>query len=97
MAFISRSQAKYKIHRNRFLVCHCPTKRILRYCLSLGGNGHLPDADLVVRVSGEQGLSVSGPGQGQALWGISLGVLGDDLRAQLVDGLLVGQILNDDK
>ena len=35
--------------------------------LLAGGDGDLPDADLVVGVAGEQGLAVGGPGHGQAL------------------------------
>ena len=35
----------------------------------------MPDANLVVRVSSEQGLSVSGPGHGQAL-GLDRGLVG---------------------
>lgn len=65
--------------------------------LSLRGNRHLPDSDLVVRVAGEQRLSVRGPGQRQALGWVSLRVLRDNLRAQLVDGLLVCQILYNEK
>lgn len=55
-------------------------------------NGHLPDADGVVGVAGEQGLSVSGPGQRQALGLVGLRRGRDDLGAQLLDGLLAGQI-----
>lgn len=62
-------------------------------CLSLGSDRHLPHADLVVRVAGEQGLAVGGPGQGQALRGIRLRVLRHHLGAQLIDRLLVGQVL----
>ena len=53
----------------------------------------LPDANLVVAVSGKQGLSVSRPGQWQALWWVSLWrVVGRDSRAQFLDHFLACQI-----
>ena len=58
------------------------------------GDGHLPDADLVVRVPGEQGLAVSGPGHGQALgldWGLVAGAAGH-LGLQLLDHVLAFQV-----
>lgn len=55
---------------------------------------HLPDADLVVTVSGEQGLSVSGPGQRQALWWFGLWVVGGNSWTQFFDHLLACQIPN---
>jgi len=55
-------------------------------------NRHLPDADGVVGVTGEQGLAVGGPGQGQALGLVGLRRGRDNLGAQLLHGLLAGQI-----
>lgn len=55
-------------------------------------DGHLPDTDGVVRVAGEQSLTIGGPGQRQALGLIGLGRGRDDLGAQLLDGLLAGEI-----
>lgn len=52
----------------------------------------MPDADGVVGVAGEQGLAVGGPGQGEALWLLGLGCGRNDLRAQLLNGLLACQI-----
>ena len=37
---------------------------------------HLPDTNEVVTVSSEEGLAISAPGEGQALWGISPGTSG---------------------
>lgn len=56
-------------------------------------DGHLPDADGVVAVAGEQGLAVGRPGERQALWWVGLGVLWDDLWAQFFDWFLARQIL----
>lgn len=55
-------------------------------------NRHLPDADGVVGVAGEQSLAVGGPGQGQALGLIGLRRGRNDLGAQLLNGLLACQI-----
>ena len=58
------------------------------------GDGHLPDADLVVRVAGEQGLAVAGPGQRETLRQVALGRAVHHLRLQLLHHLLTLQILH---
>ena len=53
--------------KKNFAVLSCvPSKTSLLF-LAGGGDGDGPDADLVVGVSGEEGLAVGGPGHGQAL------------------------------
>ena len=44
--------------------------------LAGGRDGHLPDADHVVAVAGEQGLAGGGPGHGQALGRVGAGGAG---------------------
>jgi len=51
-------------------------------CLSAGD---LPDTDKVVSVPCEQCLSVSGPGQGDAVWWLCLAAQGDDLGFQVIN------------
>lgn len=55
-------------------------------------DGDLVHSDDVVRVSGEEGLSVLRPGQGDALWGVSFAGGGGDLWLELLDLLLVLEI-----
>ena len=54
-----------------------------------GANGEGPDADETVGVSGEEGLSVGGPADGDALWWLShhlgLQFLHDSLLLQVPD------------
>lgn len=58
----------------------------------MGWNRDLPYADGVVGVTGKQGLAIGGPGQGQTLGLVGLGAIGDDVGAELFDGLLACQI-----
>lgn len=55
-------------------------------------NRDLPYTDGVVRVTGEQGLTIGRPSQGQTLGLISLGAVGNDVGAEFFDGLLACQI-----
>lgn len=55
-------------------------------------NRDLPYANGVVRVTSEQGLTISGPGQGQTLGLVGLGAIGDNVGAEFFDGFLAGQI-----
>lgn len=58
-------------------------------------NSHLPDADNIIRIAGEEGLTVSGPSHRQALRRISfavLCVLRDDLVLELINHGLALQI-----
>lgn len=55
-------------------------------------NRDLPYTDGVVGVTGEQGLTISRPGQRQTLGLVSLGTVGDDVGAEFFDGLLASQI-----
>jgi len=51
-------------------------------------NSHLPYADDIIGVASKQSLTISRPGHRQALWGISLAVLGagrNDFILQLID------------
>jgi len=52
----------------------------------------LPDTDQVVRVSGEKGLAIGGPGKGGARWSLGFGGCGKNLGLQLVDDDLAFQI-----
>lgn len=52
----------------------------------------LPYTDGVVGVTGEQGLAIGGPGQGQTLGLVGLGTVGNNIGAEFFDGLLAGQI-----
>ena len=56
-------------------------------------HGDLPNTDDVVRVAGEQGLSVRGPGHGKALGRIGACVAGH-LRAELLNHVLAFEIPN---
>lgn len=64
--------------------------------LSSGRDRHLPDTDLVITVSSEQGLTVSGPGHGQALGRLSLGVgvVRDHIGLELINHVLTLKILH---
>lgn len=56
---------------------------------------NLPDADLVIGITGEESLSISWPGKWQALWWIGLGwVVRWDSWTQFFDHLLACQIPN---
>lgn len=54
------------------------------------GDGDLPDTDHAVGVSGKQGLSISGPGEGDAERGLGVG---GQLGSQLINDNLTLQIL----
>merc|ERR1719385_88810 len=62
-----------------------------KFGLAGAGNRHLPDTDEVVGVSGEEGLTVSGPGQRQTLRRGSPGTAGN-LGLEFVDGVLALQV-----
>lgn len=80
--------------RQRF----CPIFYLLSCCrLTSLRQRHLPYANGVVTVTGEQSLAIGGPGQRQALWWIGLGRLRNDLGAQLFNGLFACQILSETK
>jgi len=78
--------------RNKMVVRAMITSRFkVGGCLSGSGNGHLPDTDEVVAVSGEQGLTVSGPGQGEALGRVAPSAA-RNLRLELIDGVLALEV-----
>lgn len=52
---------------------------------SAPGQSNLPDADQIVSVSGEKGLTIGGPGEGSARWSLRFGGSGQNFRFQLVD------------
>ena len=56
-----------------------------------GGDGDLPDTDEVIGVSGEEGLSVRGPGHGETLGRRGLRVSGH-LGAELLDHVLALEV-----
>lgn len=58
-----------------------------------GGDADLPDPDLAVAVAGKERLAIGRPGHGEALRGLGLGVLGDDVGLQFVDHVLAFEIL----
>lgn len=60
-------------------------------CCLVSRNRDLPYTDGVVGVTGEQGLTIGGPGQRQTLGLISLEAI-DDFGAEFLDGFLAGQI-----
>lgn len=55
-------------------------------------NGDLPHSNQVVSVASKQGLSISRPCQGGALWGFSLAVCADDFLSQFIHNDLAFQI-----
>jgi len=55
-------------------------------------NGHLPNADCVIGVPGEQGLSVCGPRERQALWWFGFAGGGDDFGFEFLDHFLALEI-----
>merc|ERR1719508_625798 len=61
--------------------------------LTSSSNRHLPDPDLVVAVSSEQSLTISRPGHGQALGGVSAR-RSRNLRSQFLDHVLGLEIPN---
>jgi len=56
------------------------------------GEGDLPDADQVVGVTGEERLSIGGPGEGGAGRSLGFGVGGENFRLELVHDDLSFQI-----
>lgn len=55
---------------------------------------HLPDANSIVRITSEQGLSVGGPSQRQALRWFSFAVLSDDFGFEFLDHFFAFEIPN---
>ena len=63
--------------------------------LTARDHGHLPDANDVVGVSGKQGLSVRGPGHGEALGWVRASIA-RDFRAEFFDHVLALKVPNFD-
>jgi len=59
--------------------------------LGTADQGHLPDTDDVVGVTGEQGLTVGGPSHGETLGSDGQGVAGN-LRAKLLNLVLAFEV-----
>ena len=59
--------------------------------LGSADQGHLPDSDDVIGVSGEEGLAVSGPSHGETLGSHRQGVAGN-LRAKLLNLVLAFEV-----
>merc|ERR1712223_402563 len=65
---------------------------IVRICLAGRGDGHLPDTDLVVRVTSEKSLAISCPSHRQTLGWSSLGRVSRDLWFELFNHVLAFKI-----
>lgn len=61
------------------------------------GDADLPYPDNVIRVTGEEGLSICGPGQRQTLWRLSLAGLRHNFWLQFFNQFLAFQIPDFDR
>merc|ERR1719273_2660227 len=67
---------------------------IVRIRLTGRGDRNLPDTDLVIRVTSEKCLAISGPSHRQTLRRSSLGRVSRNLRFELFDHVLAFKIPN---
>ena len=64
------------------------------FFLTSGGDRHLPDTDLVIRVTSKQSLTISRPSHGQALGRSSLGRVSGYFGFELLNHVLAFKIPN---
>ena len=67
------------------------------FFLTSGGDRHLPDANLVIRVTSKQSLTISRPSHGQALGRSSLGRVSGYFGFELLNHVLAFKIPNLDR